>query len=139
MKIWPIVSRLQDSSRCPTLRLVDRAWSSQQVMDYGDGFSELPAAFVALEAESSIGQYQDSCGNQVVTATVTVTLMVEAPDADYDPFDAALDEIRAALLGWIPDDCNSDLVLISGAAGLSTAGRMIWRDTYQTTYLIWPA
>ena len=66
------------------------ACRSRMVIAAGNGLRRwispsYPAAFVALETESSLGQYQDSCANQVVTATVTVTLMVEAPDADYDP------------------------------------------------------
>lgn len=135
MRLSTVVERLRTA--CPSLVWIELALKSAIPTNY-------PAAFVFPLAETPQANSLASAMIQRVPTHFAVELMVKHTAAAGTGGPAAelledvRDEVRAALLGWVPLAGVAPLEFAGGQLLDFTAGIATWRDQFSTSYFIRP-
>lgn len=106
-----------------------------------DGLVVTPALFLlaAKEAASDVGFAGATV--QRVQASFFVALAVsnegsaqgEGALGELEPF---RDQVKAALLGWVPADSHDPVAYVGGALVSFNDATLLWMDEFKTTYYI---
>ena len=139
MNLSPVVARLK--AQLTGLKVIG---ASADLVAARDGVVAMPAAFVLPLAEQGADMGMlSSTGERVIQAFAVVHVLNNERDAQGD---SALGDLaplrlnlRAALVGWVPDASNGEAVTFTSGRILEmdSNGRLWWTDEFQVTTYYW--
>lgn len=136
MNLESVIERIADL--CPEFKLVDGVAAFASLAGVPKA---LPACYVLPLSEVDIGDDDMDGDGQRAAARFGVCIAAgnaRSPggrDALID-LQALRRSARAALLGWVPDDCDSPALFDRGELMSVQAGLVWWQDAYRTAYPI---
>lgn len=129
MRILPVISRLQ--SECPLLTRVE---SAKSLLALGDDeiANDLPVAFVYSGKETSSTNEMINITRQRGARIISVMIAAGNIDAGSEPLEDVRDQIKSALIGWVPATNFEPIEYVEGELVDLSARVVWWRDNYVT-------
>ena len=134
MRILPIIARLK--SNCALLN--NRAEPAKSLTGLTDDEVKtgLPIAFVYAAKEAASPSDLVNATSQLVPKFFTVVIAAKTASATVEYMEDVRDQIKAALVGYVPIANHDPIEFVGGEIINVTNGVTWWKDTYKTTTYI---